>query len=110
MEISWSVFLAVGDKNLMAYYDQEYERGIERDKKRKILASNTERILKKLLEGDIKLTQKQHLTMKDIGLGDDTEEIDWTLRVMQNKKGLIQIVDNTISLTDKGRKIAKKIK
>jgi hypothetical protein len=48
--------------------------------------------------------------MKDIGLGDDTEEIDWTLRVMQNKKGLIQIVDNTISLTDKGRKIAKKIK
>ena len=110
MEISWPVFLAVGDKNLMAYYDQEYERGIERYKKRKILASNTERIWKKLLEGDIKLTQKQHLTMKDIGLGDDTEEIDWTLRVMQNKKGLIQIVDNTISLTDKGRKIAKKIK
>ena len=79
-------------------------------RKKKILASNIERILKKLLQGDIKLTQKYNLTIADIGLGDDTEEIDWTLRVMQNKKGLIQIVGNTINLTDKGRKIAKKIK
>jgi hypothetical protein len=72
MEVSWSVFLAVGDKEQMAYFDQQYERGKEKEKRRKILASNIERILKKLLEGDMKLTQKYNLTMADIGLGDDT--------------------------------------
>jgi hypothetical protein len=68
-----------------AFYDQEYERGIERDRKRKILAANSERILK-LLEADIKLPQRYNLTMADLGLEDVTEEIDGTLRVMEKRK------------------------
>lgn len=69
----------------VAFYDQEYERGIERDRKRKILAPNSERILK-LLEADIKLPQRYNLTMADLGLEDVTEEIDGTLRVMEKRK------------------------
>ena len=85
MKIALSVFSSAGDPKLRAFYDQEYERGIERDRKRKILAANSERILK-LLEADIKLPQRYNLTMADLGLEDVTEEIDGTLRVMEKRK------------------------
>ena len=38
MEIALSVFSSESDPKLRAFYDQEYERGIERDRKRKRLA------------------------------------------------------------------------
>jgi hypothetical protein len=110
MDIAMNVFASVGDPDLRAAYDREYERGIDRDTKKKLLQSYSERILKKLFEGDIKLSQRNNLTMADIGLGDATEEIDGTLRIIQRRKGLIEIHDNTISLTAKGRKESKKIK
>jgi hypothetical protein len=42
------------------------------------------------------------MTMADLGIGDDTEEIDGRLEVMERRRKWIQIVDNVLSITDKG--------
>lgn len=47
--------------------------------------------------------------MADLALGDVTENIDGVIRVM-TKRGLIEIVDNTMMLTPKGKTRAKRIK
>ena len=65
--------------------------------------------MKKLLEGDLKLKQRYNVTMADLGIGDVTENIDGVIRVMM-KRGLIEIADNIIRLTPKGRTKAKRIK
>lgn len=109
MEIANTVFLSAGDPRLRAGLDQDYERGIEREKRKKLYESYSEKILNKLLEGDVKLSQGYNLTMADLGLGDMTENIDGTIRAMQ-KRGFIEILNNTMNLTSKGRTKARKIK
>jgi hypothetical protein len=39
MDIAMNVFASVGDPDLRAAYDREYERGIDRDTKKKLLQS-----------------------------------------------------------------------
>jgi hypothetical protein len=53
MDIALRVFASAGDPDLRAHLYREYEWGIERERKRKLLQADIERILKKLLEGDI---------------------------------------------------------
>jgi hypothetical protein len=110
MDIALRVFASAGDPDLRAHLYREYEWGIERERKRKLLQADIERILKKLLEVDVQLPQGYNLTMADLGLGDVTEDINGTLRVMQRRRHLIQFLNNTMTLTQKGRKMAKKIK
>lgn len=110
MEIADSVFSSVGNPSEMASYDRDYERGIERDKRRKLFYSYAQRILKKLLDGDIQLPAKSNLTMADLGIGDDTEEIDGRLRVMERRRKWIRISDNVMSITDNGRKKARELR
>lgn len=109
MEVAETVFESAGDTNLRARLDQNYERGIEREKKKKLFAVYSEKIMLKFLEGEIKLTQKYNLTMADLGLGDATENIDGTVRVM-TRKGLIEFDGYTLRLTSKGKARAKRIK
>lgn len=51
MEISNTVFLSAGDPNLRSSLDQDYERGIERDKRKKLFLAYSEKIMKKLPKG-----------------------------------------------------------
>lgn len=110
MEIADSVFSSVGNPNEMVSYDQEYKRVIERDKRRKLFYSCAERILKKLLEGDIQLPAESNITMADLGIGDDTEEIDGRLKVTERRRRWTRISDHVMRTIDKGRKKSREMR
>lgn len=109
MEIANSVFASVGDPSQRASLDQDYERGIEREKRKKLYVLYSEKIMLRLLEGEIQLTNRYNLAIADLGLGDPTENIDRTIRTML-KKNLVEFDMNILRLTPKGRTRAKKIK
>lgn len=111
IEIGQKVIDSAVTKEGRAHIDQEYKRGINRQKVRDLYKFRSEKVMLKLLEGDIQLTKTNHLTMLDLGIGDSNEIVDGTIRTMGKRKKLIEITfDNILRLTPKGQTNARKVK
>jgi hypothetical protein len=69
-----------------ASIDSDYERGIDREKIRDLYKFRSEKIMLKLLEGDILLTKSKNITMVDLGISDSVDIVDGTISTMSKKR------------------------
>ena len=116
IEISVSVFSSASDPNLRSKLESDYQLGIEREKKKKMYKSYSERIIRYLSgRGQAQLLKDGKLYdvfIKDIEISstDDIliDNIQWILRRMFRQK-LIRRSGDNILLTDKGIQKIKKL-
>jgi hypothetical protein len=110
IEIGQKVIDRAVTKEGRAEIDQDYQRGLTRQKTRDLYRFRSEKLMLQLLESEIQLTKRQNLTMAELGIGDGNEIVDGTIKTMLKKK-LIEIdFKNVLRLTSKGQRTAKKVK
>jgi hypothetical protein len=112
VEIGQKVIDRAVTKEGRADIDEDYKRGIRRQKtrERELYKFRSEKIMLKLLEGEIQLAKRQDLTMIDLGIGSTSDIVDGTIRTMSKKK-LIEITfTSVLRLTPKGQASARKVK
>jgi hypothetical protein len=90
--------------------DEDYKRGIERQKTRNLYNFRSEKIMLKLLEGEIQLVKRNNLTMTDLAIGNGSEIVDGSIRTMTKKKLIEFTIDSVLRLTPKGQANARKVK
>jgi hypothetical protein len=116
MDIASTIFLSVSDPRLRSALDDDYQRGIKREKLKKIYESYSLRILKFLNENGYtevsKAVKLDNLFLDKIAVNhnDKTQKnnFDWVLRRMLRRK-VVWIFDNKICLTPMGLKRTKRI-
>jgi hypothetical protein len=115
MDISVTVFLSAADPQLRSSLDSDYQRGIERKKKKKLCESYSQKVLKFLNEkGPIPILEDGKLSkyfLNAISVNDNnisTNNINWIIRKMVRRK-LISISNNKACLTAIGTNRAKKL-
>jgi hypothetical protein len=90
VEIGQKVIDSAVTKKGRADIDEDYKRGIQRQKTRDLYEFRSEKIMLKLLEVEIQLAKRKDLTMIDLGIGNSSDIVDGTIRTMSKKK-LIEI-------------------
>jgi len=93
-----------------ASIDSDYQYGVDRQKTRDLYKFRSEKLMLRLLNGNLHLMKSKNITMADLEIGETQDIVDGTITTMTKKK-LIEIdFKNILRLTPKGIKYAKKLK
>lgn len=112
IDISVSVFMSASDPNLRSSLDSDYERSIERTKRKSIYKLYSDRIMSKLIEkGQLSLTERHIVAVEEVEMSGNEENfwnnIQWIMARMFREQ-LIEKYGNVMHLTSKGAKHYKR--